>query len=43
MDIQDIELVVLYGAPDNMNHLHQVQLFYYLVNLITRYYVLVVW
>ena len=41
MDIQDIELVVLYGAPDNMNHLHQVQLS--LVNLITHYYVLVVW
>lgn len=24
MDIRDVELVVMYGAPDNMNNLHQV-------------------
>ena len=33
MDISDIELVIVNGAPDNMNQLHQVQNLQLMVSL----------
>lgn len=33
MNTSDIELVIVYGAPDNMNQLHQVQNLQLIVSL----------